>query len=326
MSKELRRVALITGVAGQDGSYLAEQLLREGVPVVGTTRNLQATAPRVAELLPSAIELVEWDMLDAARFAALLDTHQPTEIYNLAAFSSGEHMDRHPAAVTEINGLAVVKMLEAIRQSGAPIRFCQASSSEVFAGTGISPQSETTPRVPRSVYGAAKILADNMVKLYRDKYGLFSCSAILFNHESPRRGESFVTRKVVRAAALIRMGLQDKLLLGDLRAARDWGFAGDYVRAMTLMLCATKPADYVIATGIPNTVADLCERAFAAVSLDYRDHVVVDPNFVRPPEAAPILGDASLARQELGWTTTISFDALVDMMVEAEMCAVNAGD
>lgn len=323
-SSEAPRVALITGVTGQDGSYLAEQLIAEGVRVVGTTRSLRATASPPVD--PSAVTLVEWDMVDAARFAALLAAYRPTHVYNLAAFSSGEYMDRQPAAVTEINGLAVVRILEAIRQTGAPIRFCQASSSEVFAGSGLSPQSEGTPRVPRSVYGAAKILGDNVIRLYRDKYGMFCCSAFLFNHESPRRGEGFVTRKVVRAAARIKAGLQDTLLLGDLGAARDWGFAGDYVRAMTLMLDAARPVDYVVATGIAHTVADLCERAFTAVSLDYRDHVVVDPGFVRPPEAAPILGDARRLRQELGWVPSMSFDALIAMMIEAELHRVRATD
>lgn len=314
----MERVALITGITGQDGSYLAEHLGRQGVRVVGTTRSQEATRSRLPSALQD-VDIVQWDLLDKARFSAILDQYSPTEVYNFAAFTSGEHMDRNPEAVTEINGLAVVRMLDAIRQNGAPIRFCQASSSEVFAGSCFSAQSETTPKVPRSVYGAAKIFADNIIKLYRDRYGLFCCSAFLFNHESPRRGDGFVTRKIVRAAVQIRQGSQEKLRLGDLRAARDWGFAGDYVRAMALMLCAAEPEDYVIATGIAHTVADFCERAFTAVSLDYRDHVVIDPAFVRPVEAASIIGDTSKALRQLGWAPTTSFDELVNMMVVAEM-------
>jgi len=317
----MERVALITGITGQDGSYLAEQLRGQGVRVVGTTRSQEATRSRLPAALQD-VDIVPWDLLDKARFSAILEEYSPTAVYNFAAFTSGEHMDRNPEAVTEINGLAVVKMLDAILQNGAPIRFCQASSSEVFAGSGVSPQSETTPTVPRSVYGAAKILADNMIRLYRERYGLFCCSAFLFNHESPRRGEGFVTKKIVHAAVQIRQGSQKKLRLGDLLAGRDWGFAGDYVHAMALMLRAAEPEDYVIATGIAHTVADLCERAFTAVSLDYRDHVVVDPAFVRPVETAPIIGDASKARGKLGWAPTTSFDELVEMMIGAELDAV----
>jgi GDPmannose 4,6-dehydratase len=318
VSTNTQRVALITGITGQDGTYLAECLSTRGYRVIGTTRNLRSTADAIASDLSKSIELTEWDLIDKDRFSGILELYNPTEIYNFAAFSSGEHMDRDPEAVTEINGLAVIKMLDAIKQSGAPIRFCQASSSEVFAGTSLSPQSEETPRVPRSVYGAAKILADNIVKLYREKYGLFCCSAFLFNHESPLRGEGFVTTKVVRAAVQIKAGRQDKLLLGNLSAARDWGFAGDYVRAMALMLDALNPADYVIATGKAHTVADLCAHAFTALSLDYRDHVETDPRFYRPNEPAPIIGDASRARTALGWSPTTSFEELVKMMVDAE--------
>ncbi len=318
-------VVLITGVSGQDGSYLAEYTAARGARVIGTTRDLGAT-PRLPGTLSTAIELVEWDLMDKHHFSTILDRYRPTKVYNFAAFSSGEHMDLNPEAVIEINGLAVIKMLDAIKLSGAPVRFCQASSSEVFAGTGISPQSEATPRVPRSVYGAAKILADNTIKLYREKYGLFCCSAFLFNHESPRRGEGFVTKKVVRAAVQIKAGRQKKISLGNLSAARDWGFAGDYVRAMALMLKAAVPTDYVVATGVAHTVANLCERAFGALSLNYRDYVEVNPAFFRPTEAAPIVGDASRVRQELGWEPTTSFVELVEMMVDAELRADRASD
>lgn len=314
-----QRVALITGVTGQDGSYLAEQLIDRGYRVVGTTRSIGTVPPPLPGTLSATVDLIEWDLIDKTRFADILDRHRPDKIFNFAAFSSGEQMDTNPEGVTDINGVAVLRILEAIRQSGAAIRFCQASSSEVFAGTTVSPQSEATPRVPRSIYGAAKILADSFVKLYREKYGLFCCSAFLFNHESPRRGEGFVTTKVVRAAVQIKAGRQDRLWLGNLTAARDWGFAGDYVRAMALMLDAPEPRDCVIATGEAHSVAELCRVAFGAVSLDYRDYVQIDPRFYRPNEPTPIIGDASLARLTLGWTPTISFDQLIRTMVDAEL-------
>lgn len=319
------RVALITGITGQDGSYLAEYLTERGIRVVGTTRQLGAAAGGLPAHLSEKVAIENWDLTDKDRFSELLDRYRPTEVYNYAAFSSGEHMDRNPEAVVEINGLAVVRMLEAIRQTGSPIRFCQASSSEVFAGAAASPQSESSPRVPRSVYGAAKILADNVVALYRAKYDMFCCSAFLFNHESPRRGEGFVTKKVVRAAVAIKAGSKEKLMLGNLAAARDWGYAGDYVRAMAMMLEVEKPDDYVVATGMAHTVADLCERAFGAVSLDYRDHVEVDPRFFRPTEPAPIIGDATRARLALGWTPSTSFDELIEIMVQAELHSKGVG-
>ena len=326
MSAKRQEIALITGISGQDGSYLAEQLLAQGVSVVGTTRRLGVDFNSALKHSSAAFKVLEWDLLEKDRFSRILDEYCPTSIYNLAAFSSGEHMDRDPEAVTEINGLAVLKMLDAIKQTGAPVRFCQASSSEVFAGNATFPKSEKGARVPRSVYGAAKILADNFVKIYREKYGLFCCSAILFNHESPRRGVGFVTRKIVRAAVAIKEGRMERLVLGDLGAVRDWGFAGDYVRAMTMMLAADKPADYVIATGNAHTVADLCDRVFAALLLDYREFVVVDETFLRPPEAVPIIGDATLARQELGWTPSVAFDELVMMMVDAEIRLLKSTD
>ncbi len=317
-------VALITGITGQDGYYLAKELLAQGMRVVGTTREMAGARSRLEDLA-DRVALVAWDLVDAARFERILQTVRPTHVFNLAAFTSGEFMDRDPQAVTDINGVAVLRMLEAIRSADPAIRFVQASSSEVFAQSGVSPQNELTAKVPRSVYGAAKIFADNIIALYRQKYGLFCCSAFLFNHESPRRGDGFVTTKVVRAAVAIKAGEQENLLLGNLSAARDWGYAGDYMRAMELMALAPEPADYAIATGTAHTVAELCARAFAAVGLDHRDHVEVDPRFYRPTEPAPIVGDARLARERLGWQPETSFDALIAMMVEAELSRRSEG-
>lgn len=318
MQNAAHKTALITGVSGQDGSYLAEYLLAKGVRVVGTAREGAAAAARLPAALSEAIAVEPWDLIDKPRFADLLAQYRPNQIYNLAAFSSGEHMDRHPERVCDINGIAVLRMLEAIRAHDPAIRFCQASSSEVFAGAAISPQSEATPRQPRSIYGAAKILADQVIVLHRQKYGLFCCSAFLFNHESPRRGAGFVTTKIVRAAVAISQGRQDKLLLGNLAALRDWGFAGDYVRAMALMLEADQPADYVIATGQVHTVADFCDHAFRAVDLDYRDFVEVHPDFYRPVEATTIIGDTTRVRAALDWQPQVSLPELVVAMVDAE--------
>lgn len=313
----MTRTALITGVTGQDGFYLASQLLADGVRVVGTTRN-----PDTAQLDPALqgqVDLVEWDLTGPDRFAALLREHAPTQVYNLAAFTSGEFMDRNPDRVTDINGVAVLRMLEVIREINPAIRFCQASSSEVFAASGVSPQDETTPRVPRSVYGAAKIYADNILALYRKRHDLFACSAYLFNHESPRRGEGFVTQKIVQAAARIKRGEQDKLLLGNLSAARDWSFAGDFARAMRLMLATDTPRDYVIASGRARTVAEFCDHAFSALGLDYRDHVEIDPRYYRADEPAPIVGNAARARAELGWMPETSFEDMIAQMIDSAM-------
>lgn len=308
--------ALITGITGQDGHYLAASLLARGVRVVGTTRSLEGAAERLDPELAGRVTLAGWDMTDAERFAALLEEHRPAQIYNLAAFTSGEFMDREPERVTDINGIAVLRMLEAVRRVDPAIRFCQASSGEVFAASGVACQDEDTPRVPRSVYGAAKIYADSICRLYREKYGLFACSAHLFNHESPRRGPGFVTQKVVQAAVRIARGEQRELRLGNLSAARDWGFAGDYVEAMRRMLSAPAPRDYVVATGQAHSVAQLCEMAFGALGLDWRDHVAVDPLHYRAEPAVPVVGNAARARIELGWAPTMTFAALIAMMVD----------
>ena len=311
--------SLITGVTGQDGFYLASDLVARGVRVVGTTRTLDGAAERLGPELAGRIELVQWDLVDQNVLTDLLSSLQPTTFYNFAAFTSGELMDRNPDRVTDINGVAVLRMLEAIRHTDPAIRFCQASSSEVFAASGVSCQDENTPRVPRSVYGAAKTYADNVVRLYREKYDLFACSAYLFNHESPRRGEGFVTQKIVRAAVRIKLGKQDTLALGNLSAARDWGFAGDVVRALRLMLEGEGPRDYVVATGTAHTVQDFCELAFSSVGLDYRDHVTVDSRHYRADEPVSIVGNIGRARAELDWSPRVSFPEMIAMMIDHEM-------
>jgi GDPmannose 4,6-dehydratase len=320
----MTKTALITGISGQDGYYLACDLLEAGFRVVGTTRSLNAAQKSLGKDLSSRVELVDWDLVDHARLIDILLRYTPGQIYNLAALSSGEFMDRNPALVTDVNGVSVLRMLEAIRQTDPSVKFCQASSSEVFAASGVSPQDERTPRMPRSVYGAAKIYADNIIALYRSKYDLFACSAFLFNHESPRRGEGFVTQKIVQAAVRIKRGEQSKLPLGNLRAARDWGFAGDYMRAMRLMLNAKAPRDYIVATGRAHTVEELCDLAFGIVGLDYRDHIEVDARHYRATEPAPIIGNNERVRADLGWQPRISFKEMIEMMIEQAAASLAA--
>jgi GDPmannose 4,6-dehydratase len=316
--------ALVTGVTGQDGSYLAEQLLAEGWRVVGTVRALPHGPGCLPPAAAARVELVALDLLDPAAIAEALRRHRPDEVYNLAAHSSGEGMWDDAPAIGALNGLAVAHLLEAIRRSGAPIRFCQASSSELFGEPAESPQTEGTPFRPRSPYGAAKLYAHTLVGIYRRRHGLFACSAILFNHESPRRGPGFVTRKVTRAAARIKLGLERELRLGNLEARRDWGFAGDAVRAMRLMLRAERADDYVVATGEPHAVRDLCACAFSHLGLDWRAHVREDPGAFRPGEALPLVGDAGRARRVLGWRPAVGFEELVRGMVDADLEALRA--
>lgn len=310
-------VALVTGVQGQDGGYMARLLGAEGWQVVGTTR--RAEPSRVAALCDEGIALVEWDLRDQDRLLDLLRTHRPSQIYNFAAYSTGSGMYDEPLAIAEINGLVVTRILEAIRQVDPAIRFCQASSSEMFGQPLESPQREETPFNPRSPYGAAKLYGHNIISIYRSRFGLFACSAILFNHESPYRALDFVTRKVSHAAAAISLGLASELTLGNLDARRDWGFAGDTVRAMRLMLQAGQAGDYVVATGTTHSVRDLCESAFAHVGLDYRDYVRVSAADFRPVEARQLVGDPARAKRNLGWEPTVGFAELVTMMVEADL-------
>ena len=316
------RTALITGITGQDGSYLAELLLDEGYRVVGMTRRSStATNERIAHLR-DRLELVQGDLLDQASLVAALNDVGPDEVYNLAAQSFVPTSWNQPVLTGEFTGLGVTRMLEAIRQVDPSIRFYQASSSEMFGKVREEPQNELTPFHPRSPYGVAKAYGHFLTVNYRESYGMFAVSGILFNHESPRRGLEFVTRKVTDGVARVKLGLTDRLLLGNLDAARDWGFAGDYVRAMWMMLQRPEPGDYVIATGVTHTVRDLCRVAFAHMGLDYEEHVDTDPIYYRPAEVDHLRGDATRARAELGWEPTVTFEGLIGMMVDADMARV----
>ena len=311
------KTALITGITGQDGSYMAEQLIAQGMKVIGVVRD--PTRARVMPSLQGRIDLVDWDFSDSKRIQAIISERDISEIYNFAAFSSGRGMFDYPEEIGRVNGLAVTAILEAMRKVNPSARFCQASSSEMFGNTSESPQSERSPLNPRTPYGAAKLYAHSMVNVYRSNFGMFVCSAILFNHESPRRGFQFISRKVTRCAAAIKRGCATELVLETLDARRDWGFAGDYVEAMQRMLRHSKPDDYVIATGVTHSVRDLCACAFGHLGLDYAKYVRVEPRFGRAPELVQLVGDASKARVELKWKPTVEFDTLIRMMVDADM-------
>lgn len=310
---------LITGITGQDGSYLAELLLAKGYRVIGAVRNSQNAKESLPTALKNSVELITWDMLDQRRMTEVLTECRPAEIYNFAACSSGAGMFDNPDRIGEVNGLAVARILEAIREVDTKIRFCQASSREIFGEAAESPQTESTPTNPRSPYGAAKLYADSMIRIYRQRYDLFACAAILFNHESPRRGTEFVTRRITQAAAKIKLGLAKELHLGNLDAQRDWGFAGDYVRAMWLMLQQERADDYVVATGKAHSVRELCEFAFSRLGLDYRDHVREDALAYRPIEPALLVGCAAKSNSKLSWKPEIEFRELVHMMVDADL-------
>lgn len=316
------KIALITGVTGQDGSYLAEFMLERGYRVIGVCRKT-INADLVFQNRPlNNIKLVEWDMFDETIIDIISD-YQPTEIYNLAALSSGSGMYDNPVDLAEINGLAVTRILEAIRKVNVDIRFCQASSREVFGNAAESPQTEATPTNPRSPYGAAKLYADNMIKIYRQRHDIFACSAILFNHESPRRGLEFVTRKITHEAVKIKLGLARDLRLGNLDAQRDWGYAADYVRCMWLMLQQEQATEYVVATGMTHTVREFCELAFSHLDLNYRDYVREDKAAYREAESAVLVGCADKAKMQLGWEPEIKFREMVHMMVDADLQNVN---
>lgn len=313
------KTALITGITGQDGSYLAELLLFKGYRAIGAARSIQEAKKSLPPALMQSVELVAWDMLDQRRMTEVLAEYRPEEIYNFAAYSSGAGMFDAPVGIGEVNGLAVARILEAIRAVDTNIRFCQASSSELFGEAIESPQTEETPFQPRSPYGAAKLYAHSMIRIYRQHYGLFGCSAILFNHESSRRGRGFVTRKVAHEAAKIKLGLANELRLGNLDARRDWGFAGDYVRAMWLMLQQPHAEDYVVATGEMHSVRELCEIAFGHLGLDYRDYVREDAAAYRPAESVQLVGNSTKARKRLGWVPEVGFQGMVRMMVDADL-------
>ncbi len=311
--------ALITGVTGQDGSYLAEFLLGEGYEVVGMVRRSSTlNFERIAHI-QDRLTLVAGDLLDEASLIAVLSDHRPREIYNLAAQSFVQTSWSQPVLTGETTALGVTRLLDAIRHVDPDVRFYQASSSEMFGKVLEVPQRETTPFYPRSPYGVAKVYGHWITVNYRESYGLHASSGMLFNHESPRRGLEFVTRKVTHGVARIACGLDDKLALGNLDSQRDWGYAADYVRAMWLMLQQDQPDDFVVATGETHSVRELCEVAFAAADLDYGQHVVTDDRFLRPAEVDLLVGDASKAERELGWSRQVDFAQLVTMMVEADI-------
>ncbi len=312
------KTALITGISGQDGSYLAELLISKKYSVIGTTRNLEKARQSLPSTLFNKITVVEWDISNQEQLLEILTVFQPDEFYNFAAYTSGSGMYKEPVDIGNINGLVVTRILESILASNKNIKFLQASSREIFGAAIESPQNELTQVNPRSPYGAAKLYADNMVKIYREYHGLFACSAILFNHESPRRGLEFVTRKITHEAVRVKLGLTSKVHLGNLDAHRDWGYAGDTVNAAWLMLQQNSAADYVIATGVTHTVREFCDCAFSYLDLDYRDFVVTDPSAYRASEPAVLVGDAKKARTILGWRPKVKFSRMVHMMVDSD--------
>jgi GDPmannose 4,6-dehydratase len=313
------KTALITGITGQDGSYLAEFLLGMGYRVAGMVRRSSSERFERLQHLQDKIEIHRADLLDQGSLISVLETVRPEEVYNLAAQSFVPASFGQPILTGTVTALGVTNVLEAIRIVDKKIRFYQASSSEMFGKVRETPQTENTPFYPRSPYGVAKAYGHWITVNYRESYGIHACSGILFNHESPRRGIEFVTRKVSRAAARIKLGLDRELRLGNLEARRDWGFAGDYVRAMWLMLQQAQPNDYVVATGECHTIRDLLDAAFEVVDLDWRDFVIHDKSFFRPAEVELLVGDASRARKELGWQPTVSFRELIRMMVQADL-------
>jgi len=315
----MKKKALITGVTGQDGSYLAEFLLEKGYEVIGMVRRTSTVNFQRIQHIQDKLILEQGDLLDQSSLVDIMREHRPEEVYNLAAQSFVPTSWRQPVLTGEFTALGVTRVLEAIRMVDPTIRMYQASSSEMFGKVREVPQNERTPFYPRSPYGVAKIYGHWIAMNYRESHGLFICSGILFNHESPRRGREFVTRKVTYEAARIKLGLAKELHLGNLDSQRDWGYAGDYVQAMWMMLQQDQPDDYVVATGQTHSVRDLCHEAFSYLDLDWRDHVVVDPKFIRPAEVDQLVGDAAKAHKVLAWQPTVTFGELVHMMVDADL-------
>jgi GDPmannose 4,6-dehydratase len=323
--------ALITGITGQDGSYLAEHLLSQGYTVYGLIRGQNNPKRQVVESILPNVEIELGDLLDQASLMSVVQKVQPDEIYNLAAISFVPLSWNQPELTGEITGLGVLRMLEAIRivtaaspsrtASGGGIKFYQASSSEMFGMVTETPQNENTGFRPRSPYGVAKVYGHYITVNYRESYGIFACSGILFNHESPRRGPEFVTRKITQGAVRIKLGKQKELLLGNLESERDWGFAGDYTRAMHMMLQHPEADDYVIGSGECHKISEFAELAFRRLDLDWRDYVRSDPKFIRPAEVEHLCADATKAHQKLGWQPTVDFKGLVEMMVESDLKA-----
>jgi GDPmannose 4,6-dehydratase len=326
----INRKALITGITGQDGSYLAELLLSKGYEVYGVIRRSSSfNTARIdavyqdPHVMGRRLHLIYGDLNDASSLNKILRTVLPDEIYHLGAQSHVKVSFDIPEYTAEVTGLGTLRLLEAIRDSGLNAKFYQASSSEMFGKVQEIPQRETTPFYPRSPYGAAKVFAYWSTVNYREAYNLYACNGILFNHESPRRGETFVSRKITQAAARIKLGLQKELYLGNLDAKRDWGYAGDYVQAMWLMLQQDKPDDYVIATGESHSVRELVEVAFGYLDLDWERHVRIDPRYYRPTEVDQLIGDATKARVKIGWEPKVTFRELIIMMVSADLQALS---
>jgi GDPmannose 4,6-dehydratase len=314
-----QKVALITGITGQDGSYLAEFLLSKGYKVYGMVRRASVDKyERIAHIMDK-VELIQGDLLDQYSLISVLKQAQPTEVYNLAAQSFVPTSWAQPVLTSEFTAIGVTRVLESIRLVNPKIRFYQASSSEMYGKVRETPQTELTPFYPRSPYGVAKVYGHYITVNYRESYDLFAVSGILFNHESPRRGLEFVTRKVTDAVARIKLGLSNELRLGNLDARRDWGFAGDYVQAMWLMLQQDTPDDYVIATGETHTVQELVEVAFERAGIDWKRHVKIDKAFMRPAEVDLLIGDPTKAEKQLGWKPSVSFQQMIHMMVDADI-------
>lgn len=319
-----KKVALITGITGQDGSYLAEFLLEQGYKVYGMNRRASLEKFERISHLMNKIELVQGDLLDQFSLISVLQTTKPVEVYNLAAQSFVPASWSQPVLTSEFTAVGVTKLLESIRFVDRGIRFYQASSSEMFGKVRETPQTEMTPFYPRSPYGVSKVYGHYITVNYRESYGLFAVSGILFNHESPRRGLEFVTRKVTDGVARIKLGRASEIRLGNLEAKRDWGFAGDYVKAMWLMLQQQKPDDYVIATGKTHSVRELVQVAFNYAGLDWEKHVKVDKEFLRPAEVDLLVGDSSKAKKVLGWEPKVSFEEMIKMMVDADIKRLQA--
>jgi GDPmannose 4,6-dehydratase len=311
--------ALITGITGQDGSYLADFLLEKGYEVYGMVRRSSTeNFERIAHI-KDKVTLIQGDLLDELSLIKMMEKVQPDEIYNLAAMSFVPTSWDQPILTGEFTGIGVTRMLEAMKRTCPKAKFYQASSSEMYGKVQEMPQTEKTPFYPRSPYGVSKVYGHYITVNYRESYNLFASSGILFNHESPRRGLEFVTRKVTDAAVRIKLGLQKELRMGNLDAKRDWGFAGDYVKAMWMMLQQDEPDDFVISTGVAHSVQDLVEIAFSHVDLNWEDHVVMDPEFIRPAEVEHLLGDYTKAKESLGWEPEVSFEEMTKMMVESDL-------
>jgi GDPmannose 4,6-dehydratase len=311
--------ALVTGITGQDGSYMAEFLLEQGYQVIGMIRRSSTINFERIKHFQDRVTLVQGDLLDQASLIDILSAHRPDEVYNLAAQSFVQTSWNQPVFTGEVTGLGVTRLLDAIRLVDSDIRFYQASSSEMFGKVQETPQTEQTPFYPRSPYGVAKVYGHWITVNYRESYGLYAVSGISFNHESPRRGQEFVTRKIARSAAMIKLGKEKELRLGNLDSQRDWGYAPDYMRGMWSMLQQDAPDDYVLATGRTHSVGRFVELAFETVGLDYRPYVVQDPQFMRPADVDLLVGNPAKAKAKLGWEATTTFEQLVKMMVEAEL-------